>query len=229
MQNIEPENGEAIPEEVLGEPTTEEKCQEGRNDAFDRMTRQEVPKAKIVQMKYLGGKCIDFGDHCWRKEAKETKKGIHVISTIPSSEIKTYHLVAKEAKVVRGERQVDQEKLDAISEILISSNECILASFKSSDVIVPRICALQPRQYANPNATDKIGYILNLFFLPSNMFYRELPNNLPEYVMKSCRHKICKEPIDETVNNNIQDYMGMVFIVYNLNFYLWLIKTLPVV
>ena len=211
-ENVTRENDkrEQEPEDIPSEPSTEEKCQKGRNDAYDRMTREEVPKTEVVHKKYLGGKLVEFGDHCWRNESKETKKGIHVIGTIPSNEIKAYNLVAKEAKMVRGERRGDQETLNTISEVLISSENCILASYKSTDVIVPRICALQPKAHSSLNSPDKVSYIFNLFFLPSNTCYRKLPE-YPERDFK-CKCKICKGPIDETVCNTIQDYMGMVFI-----------------
>ena len=195
------------PEEIPGEPSMEEKYQEGRNQAYDRMTREEVPKEEIVHKKYLGGRLVEFGDHCWRKEAKKTKRGIHIIGTMHSNEIKTHNLVAKEAKIVRGQRRTDQEKLDAIIEVLISSKKCIVASFKSTDVIVPKICALQPKQHVISNVPNKVGYTLSLVFLPSKTCYRKLPKDIPDFIL-DCQCEPCEGPTDEAIDNNIQDYMG---------------------
>ena len=210
QENVEENNAE--PEEIPGEPSMEEKHQEGRNQAYDRMTREEVPKKEIVHKKYLGGRLVEFGDHCWRKEARKTKRGIHVIGTMPLNEIKTHNLVTKEAKIVRGQRRADQEKLDAIIEVLISSKKCIVASFKSTDVIVPKICALQPTKHAIANVSDKVGYTLSLVFLPSKTCYRKLPKDIPDFIL-DCQCEPCEGPIDEAIDNKIQDYIGTGFIV----------------
>ena len=215
MPNIAQENvGEnhPEPEEIPAEPSIEEKYQEGRNQAYDRMTREAVPKEEIVHKKYLSGRLVEFGDHCWRKEAKQTKRGIHIIGTMPLNEIKTHNLVAKEAKIVRGQRRTDQEKLDAIIEVLILSKKCIVASFKSTDVIVPKFCALQPKQHVISNVTNKVGYSLSLVFLPSKTCYRKLPKDIPDFIL-DCQCEPCERPIDEAIDNNIQDYMGTGFIV----------------
>ena len=210
QENVRADNEE--PEEIPDEPSTEEKYQEGRNEAYNRMAREEVQKEEIVHKKYLGGRLVEFGDHCWRKEAKQTKRGIHIIGTMPLGEIKTHNLVAKEAKIVRGARQTDQEKLNAIIEVLISSKKCIVASFKSTDVIVPKICALQPKQHGIANVPDKVGYSLNLIFLPSKTCYRKLPKDIPDFIL-DCQCEPCEGPIDEATDTKIQDYMGTVFIV----------------
>lgn len=209
-ENVGEDNQE--PEEIPDEPTIEEKHQEGRNEAYNRMAREEVPKEEIVHKKYLGGRLVEFGDHCWRKEAKQTKRGIHIIGTMPLDEIKTHNLVLKEAKIVRGARQADREKLNAIIEVLIWSKKCIVASFKSTDVIVPKICVLQPKQHAIANVPDKVGYSLDLVFLPSRTCYRKLPKDIPNFIL-DCQCEPCEGPIDEATDTKIQDYMGMVFIV----------------
>ena len=182
------------------------------------MVREEVPKTEIVHKKFLGGRMIEFGDNCWRNEAKKTKKGIHIIGTIPSNQIKMYHLVGKEAKIFRGERRGDQDWINSMCEVLLSSEISLLASFKPTDAIVPKICVLKPKKICKPTSPEKIGYAMDIVFIPSSTCYRALPREThPNEFPKKC-HTVCAAvrdtpSLDVTIDSAIQDYIGTVFII----------------
>ena len=214
----------SVSEEILAGPSIEEKCQYERNNAFDRIVNEE--EKVVILKKYLGGEMVAFGDHCWRKEATSSKKGLEIFGTIPSSEIQSYQIVGQEAKILRGDRSKDQQMINSLCEVLQSTGTSLIATYKST-AIVPKICVLQPTECRRQNTSGKLGYAMNMLFLPSSATYRKLPE---EDIGSICDHEGChdtesKESVDEAMYNTIQDYIGKVSLLHSrLNFYIYKIK-----